>query len=165
VTASWSSKLQRDRSEHRTVLTTAFAGIRPGSVLYVSTPQRLDDELRAVPPGSTVSVVELRNRLAAVNDADATCPTTTSVFLRIVAEAALEQHAAGAPLDEVTPFWRVVDPDSALARKLGCGPGFIERRRARESTPAAADAADGPRPDRQAEQPSRAERSPVVRRA
>jgi hypothetical protein len=103
------------------VLTTAFAGIAPGSVLYVSTPQRLDAELRTVPPGTTTTVAQLRERLAAVNDADATCPTTTAIFLRIVAEAALEQHAAGAPLDEVTPFWRVVDPDSALARKLGCG--------------------------------------------
>jgi hypothetical protein len=136
VTASWSSKLQRDRREHRTVLTAAFAGIRPGSVLYVSTPQRLDDELRAVPPGTTISVVELRDRLAAVNDADATCPTTTSMFLRIVAEAALEQHAAGAPLDEVTPFWRVIDPGSALARRLSCGPGFILERRAREAADA-----------------------------
>ena len=141
MTGTWSSKLHRDRCEKRTVLTTAFAGIGPGSVLYVSTPRRLDAELRTVPPGTTITVAELRERLAAVNDADATCPTTTAIFLRIVAEAALEQHAAGAPLDEVTPFWRVVDPDSALARKLGCGPGFIERQRARESTPAAADAA------------------------
>jgi hypothetical protein len=138
MTGTWSSKLRRDRCEKRTVLTTAFAGIAPGSVLYVSTPQRLDAELRTVPPGTTITVAELRERLAAVNDADATCPTTTAIFLRIVAEAALEQHAAGAPLDEVTPFWRVVDPDSALARKLGCGTGFIQGQRAREATAAAA---------------------------
>jgi hypothetical protein len=133
VTDSWTSKLLRHRHEQHTQLTAPFAGIGRGSILYVSTPQRLDDEVRTVRPGTTMSVVELRDRLAALNDADATCPTTTSMFLRIVAEAALEQHASGAPLDEVTPFWRVIDPDSALAQRLSCGPGFILERRTREA--------------------------------
>jgi len=132
---TWTGKLQRSRSERRTVLTAPFAGIAAGSVLYVSTPQRLDAELRRIPPGGTVTVAELRRRLADANDADATCPVTTAMFLRIVAEAALEEHASGTPLEDVTPFWRVVDPASDLASRLTCGPGFISRRRLEETQP------------------------------
>jgi len=133
VTTTWTAKLQRPRGEQRAVLTSRFADIAPGSMVYVSTPQRLDAELRTIPPGETVTVAALRRRLAGLNEADATCPVTTSMFLRIVAEAALEQHAAGVPLDEVTPFWRVVDPASDLAHRLTCGPGFIAERRHEEA--------------------------------
>jgi hypothetical protein len=35
--------------------------------------------------------------------------------------------------DEPTPFWRVIAPDSPLARKLSCGPDFIRYRRALEA--------------------------------
>ena len=132
MTNTWTGRLQRRREEQRKVLTAPFAGIASGSVLYVSTPQRLDTELRTIPPGHTVTVAELRRRLADLNDADATCPVTTAMFLRIVAEAALEQHAAGTPLDQVTPFWRVVDPDSDLAHRLTCGPRLIARQRLHE---------------------------------
>ncbi len=146
MTSTWTSRLQRSRGEQRKVLTAPFAGIASGSVLYVSTPQRLDTELRAIPPGHTVTVAELRmipsghtmtvaelrRRLADVNDADATCPVTTTMFLRIVAEAALEQNAAGTPLDETTPFWRVIDPASDLAHRLTRGPQLIVRQRLHE---------------------------------
>lgn len=135
MTGTWTGKLRRSRAEKRTVLTAPFAGIAPGSVLYVSTPQRPDAELGTIPPGRTVTVAELRRRLADANDADATCPVTTAMFLRIVAEAALEEHASGTPLEEVTPFWRVVDPGSDLAARLTCGPGFITRRRNEEAPP------------------------------
>jgi hypothetical protein len=135
VTGAWTGELARPRAAKRTVLTAPFAGIAPGSVLYVSTPQRLDAELRTIPPGLTLTVAELRRRLAEGEDADATCPATTAMFLRIVAEAALERHAAGAPLEDVTPFWRVVDPDSELASRLTCGPGFIARLRLAEASP------------------------------
>ncbi len=132
MTSTWTSRLQRSRGEQRKVLTAPFAGIAPGSVLYVSTPQRLDAELRMIPSGHTMTVAELRRRLADVNDADATCPATTTMFLRIVAEAALEQNAAGTPLDETTPFWRVIDPASDLAHRLTCGPQLIVRQRLHE---------------------------------
>jgi hypothetical protein len=34
---------------------------------------------------------------------------------------------------QITPFWRVIEPKSALAKKLTCGPEFIEEMRAAEA--------------------------------
>jgi hypothetical protein len=75
----------------------------------------------------------MRADLAAAHGADLACPLSTSIFARIAAEAALEAAAAGAPLDGITPFWRLIDEDSKIANKLSCGPDFIRAQRARES--------------------------------
>jgi hypothetical protein len=88
----------------------------------------LDERIRAIPAGRTHNPVALRADLARENGAVATCPTSTAIFLRIVAERALERLG-----DDPTPFWRVIAPDSLLARKLSCGPDFIRHRRALEA--------------------------------
>jgi hypothetical protein len=83
----------------------------------------------------------MRDALAKRHTADATCPVSTAIFLRVLAEAAFESLQAGAPLDAITPFWRVVDPGSPLARKLACGDDFLRAQREREGvemTPRAA---------------------------
>jgi hypothetical protein len=46
----------------------------------------------------------MRDDLAANAGADVTCPTSTGIFVGIVAEAALEQIATGKSASEVTPF-------------------------------------------------------------
>src|SRR5690606_24381401 len=84
-------------------------------------PRELDRILRAVPAGTTIDIATLREQLADANDADATCAATTSMFLRIVAVAAPDEVADGAAWDEVTPFWRAIDPHSPLAGRLSCG--------------------------------------------
>lgn len=89
-------------------------------------------EVRNIAPGNTRKPEEVRADLAVRHGADATCPLTTGIFLRIIAEVALEDLAAGATLESVTPFWRVVDPKSPLAKKLSCGPEFIQIRRTEE---------------------------------
>ena len=48
---------------------------------------------------------------------------------RIAAEAALEEIAQGKSVADVTPFWRVIDEKSPVAKRLPCGPEFIELRR------------------------------------
>ena len=54
-----------------------------------------------------------------------TCPVVTGISLRIISEAAFEEYQMDQILDTITPFWRVVDPDSKLAGKLACGVDFI----------------------------------------
>lgn len=75
----------------------------------------------------------LRLALAKDRGAEATCPLTTSIFLRIAAEAAWDEMEAGAALANITPFWRVVDPKSDLAKKLRCGPDWIAHQREMEA--------------------------------
>ena len=77
-------------------------------------------------------VVVLLILLAKLHGADATCPVSTAIFLRIVAEAAWDEIESGVPVSEVAPFWRVVDPKSPLAKKLRSGGAWIEQQRAAE---------------------------------
>jgi len=35
----------------------------------------------------------------------------------------------GKDIEEVTPFWRIVNPKSNLAKKLECGIDFIKKQR------------------------------------
>lgn len=130
---SWEQKYQGAKPAHAVVLDKPFAGLKPGATLFIASPALLEERLRRIPPGTTTDIPALRAELAREHGADATCPTSTSIFLRIVAERALE--AGG---DDPAPFWRVVDPDSPLAAKLSCGPDLIRHRRALEAAPLAA---------------------------
>lgn len=124
-------KFERPAAPKLSRLEKGFAGIPEGSLLYISTPRELDEQVRAVPAGAVTTVTDLRAQLADSNAADATCPVTTAIFLRVVAERALEQLHDGAPIEEVAPFWRVIDPGSPLARRIPGAPEFIaEQRRA-----------------------------------
>jgi hypothetical protein len=130
---TWVEKFKTKSASKRVRIDTAFAGIPAGSMLFVATPKIVDQYLRRIPKGATRTVERLRADLAKRNRCDATCPLSTAIFLRIAAEVACEQMTAGAKPAEVTPFWRVVDPDSSLAKKLSCGAGWIAKQRAREA--------------------------------
>lgn len=67
------------------------------------------------------------------------CPVSTTIILRVVAEAAWDERQAGARAAEVAPFWRVIAPNTPLAKKLRCGPQWIAQQRAAESAPRCAD--------------------------
>ena len=114
------------------MLNVTFGGMPEGSRMLIASPKVIDEYVRGVPEGTAVSPPVLRRDLAHAHDADVTCPVTTGIFLRVVAEAALERLATGVSEDEITPFWRVVEPKSPLAKKLSCGPELIERLRAKE---------------------------------
>jgi alkylated DNA nucleotide flippase Atl1 len=91
----------------------------PGAMLIAS-PLAVDALVRRVPPGRVVTLGALRAALAAAHGADYTCPMTTGIFLRIVAEAAEEERSLG--VRRVTPWWRVVRDTGALLDRLPGGP-------------------------------------------
>jgi hypothetical protein len=126
-------KFEKPVAPQRKRLATVFAGIPAGSLLYISTPRELDERIRALPWGTVGTISGLRDELAHAKDADATCPVTTALYLRVVMEVALEQLAEGTPVDEITPFWRVVDPASAIAGRVPGSAELITSRRAAES--------------------------------
>ncbi len=113
------------------ILEKPMSGMPAGSKLLISTPAEIDAWVRAVPVGETRSVAQLKEELAKKHGADGTCALTTGIFLRVVAERALEQLAAGE--SDIAPFWRVVEPQSPLANKLPNGPEFTQSRRSAES--------------------------------
>ena len=108
-----------------------FAGIRAGQLMLIPTPLVIDQYIRQIPKGCSVAMDVLRRDLAFEHGAEVTCPLTTGMFVRIVAEAAYEAYENGTPLQEVTPFWRVIDENSPAAAKLSFGTEFlIDQRRA-----------------------------------
>lgn len=129
---TWRQRYEAAKPAHVTSLGKAFAGIPAGATLLIPEPRLVERHVRRVRTGRTLEVATLRERMAREAGAQAACPVTTAIHLRIVAELALEALAGGEASTGVTPFWRVVAPDSPLASKLSCGPGFIRRQREAE---------------------------------
>lgn len=129
---SWRAKVAKPKESKKVVLDSDFAGIKAGSRLFVATPMIVDQYLRRIPRGEVRTIERMRRELARRNQCDATCPVSTAIFLRMAAEAALEDLASGKGLDAVTPFWRLIDPDSKIAGKLSVGPSWIAEQRSAE---------------------------------
>lgn len=105
---------------------------KAGDRLLIPTPGVIRDYVWGIPAGEGRSVMAIREDLAREYEADVACPLTTGIFLRVVSEAAFEEVSAGAGLGEVAPFWRVVEPGSALGNKMACGENWIRDVRERE---------------------------------
>ena len=99
----------------------------------MATPEIVRDYIAAIPKGQTRSVKQMREELAKNHRASVTCPTSSGIFVRIVSESALADLQEGKSLKKITPFWRLVDPDSPAAHKISCGPDFILDRLREES--------------------------------
>ena len=74
----------------------------------------------------------LRRELARAHQCDATCPVSTAIFLRVAAEAAIENLQQGTAITDISPFWRVIAPDSTIARKLPVDSAWLAHQRALE---------------------------------
>jgi len=131
---TWTEKLQCSKPAVTKVIDRSFADMPKGSRMLIASPAILDRYVRALSPGQFVTPKEMRADLADSHKAEHACPVTTGIFLRVVAEAAWEQHLAGTPIAEITPFWRVIDAESPIAGKLVCGREFIRQRRSAEQT-------------------------------
>ncbi len=129
---SWTEKMNSPAEPEIKAIDKAFFGMPVGARMCIPTPRLLEQYIRHIPKGIKVSIETMRTDIALETHADFTCPLTSGIFLRIVAEAALEQLAQHGDLQRITPFWRVVDPGSKLAKKLSCGTDFIVQQRMAE---------------------------------
>lgn len=109
-----------------------FADIRKGEKMLIANPEIVDAYIRKIPRGHIKTLQQMRVDLAKAYRADKTCPVTSGIFLRIVAEAAYEEYTAGSPVGSITPFWRVVTKDSNTAKKLSFGTVFLEAQQKKE---------------------------------
>lgn len=90
-----------------------------GEKMLIATPILVKKMIEAIPPGKLATPGIIAEALARKFDADFTCPLTTGIFIRIVAEAAEEAKSEGA-LD-ITPYWRVINKDGSLNEKFPGG--------------------------------------------
>ena len=129
---TWIEKRDCNRSFKIKTIDKKFADIPEGSKMFIATPRIIDDYIKHIPYGKSTELSTMRNDLAIEYQADNTCPVTIGIFLRIVSEASYEELKSGKGIEEVTPFWRIVNPKSKLANKLECGAEFINKQRERE---------------------------------
>lgn len=131
-TKTWTEKYQTRTKPEVKKLDKAFADIPEGGMMLIATPQIIEDYLKQIPAGKAVNLSTLRKDLALEHRADYTCPVTTGIFLRIVSEANFEALQNGKKVEEIAPFWRVVDEKMPLAKKLSFGTDFIKQKRKEE---------------------------------
>ncbi len=131
---NWESHLRKSKAPVVKLLEFDFAGLKSGTTMLVASPQEVASYINQLPYGITRTMVQMRADLAQQHAADSTCPVSTAIFLRVVAEAALDQLKEEGDVEQITPFWRVVDPADKLAQKLTCGPDFVRAQRAREGS-------------------------------
>ena len=125
---TWGEKMKA-KPPHDVILEKDFAGIPKGSKLHISCPVEVAAELKTIAPGFTMSIQAFRRQLAAKTNCDATCPVSTSIFLRIVAEHSWEEYCRKGSTRDVAPFWRVVESSSPMAKKLSFDPAWIDLQR------------------------------------
>lgn len=126
-------KLATKKKIKKVVMDKAWGGIPVGGTMLVATPLMVDAYIRNIPHGQTQTIPEMRDALAAEQSCTGTCPTSTSIFVRMVAEAALEDLADGKPVSEVAPFWRMITSRDKMAGKLNVDPAWIDEQRALEA--------------------------------
>lgn len=112
--ATWRQKLERD-----VVPRVVDAPNWQGRML-IPRPLDVDALMRKVPAGKVITIGQIRERLAAEYQADTCCPLTAGIFVRIAAETAEEDRAAGRT--DITPYWRVLKADGSLNEKFPGGP-------------------------------------------
>lgn len=129
---NWQEKLNVNKEPQVKRIDFDFADIPANSKMLIATPKIVEDYIRKIPNGKSVSMKTMREDLALEHSADHTCPLTAGIFLRIVAEANYEKYKQTKSLKNIAPFWRAVEPGSPLAQKLSFGVKFISERRKAE---------------------------------
>lgn len=134
---SWAEKMASSAPHQVKPAPVDIAGMRKGQIMLVPSAGIIDAFIRAIPRGTGMDVQTFRKKLARKYKAEVSCPITTGILLRIVAEAAYEASGKGAKPDDITPVWRVLDERAPTLKKLSFDPAFILEQRAAEGLSAA----------------------------
>lgn len=129
---TWVEKRDLEKQAVVKTIEKDFADIKAGEKMVIASPAIVDAYIRNIPKGKQTTLAQMRKDLAAEFHADKTCPVTSGIFLRIVAEAAYEEFTNGKAARSITPFWRIIDEKSPLAKKLSFGVTFLKEQRSKE---------------------------------
>ena len=129
---SWIEKRDNKKEYQVKINPKKFADIPKGSRMLIPTPKIIDSYVKQIPIGMFINTKRLRQELAFEKKAEVTCPLVTGISLRIISEAAYEENQMHKKLNQTTPFWRVVHPESKLAKKLTFGIEFLIQNQVEE---------------------------------
>lgn len=115
-------KLEKDQGLPKIVNISSKMEKRFGKgKMLIPKPLDVDALIRKVKKGELVTQSHIREKLAKDFKTNVTCPITTGIFIRIVAEAAEEDLNSGKK--QITPYWRVIRDDGNLNERF---PGGVE---------------------------------------
>jgi len=129
---SWTEKLNSGKPHQVKPVPMNIAGMKKGQIMLIPTALMVDEFICNIPQGTSMNPRQMRDQLASQFDAQVTCPITTGIFLRIVAEAAWEAHENGTPVSEICPVWRVISNDTPTMKKITFDPQFLRDQRRKE---------------------------------
>ncbi|MCX6009689.1 MAG: MGMT family protein [Chloroflexi bacterium] len=125
---TWRQKLEEEHPEHGKVvdIPPKMQNRFGTGKMLIPKPLDINALINKIPKGKLVTVTQIREKLAKDAHANCSCPMTTGIFLRIVAEVAEEDLRSGKR--EVTSYWRVLKSDGSLNEKF---PGGAQAQAAR----------------------------------
>ncbi|MFC2050111.1 hypothetical protein ACFLTN_02905 [Chloroflexota bacterium] len=118
---TWRQKLEEENPEHGKVVNIPpkMQNRFGTGKMLIPKPMDINALINKIPKGKLATVTQIREKLAKNAHANCSCPMTTGIFLRIVAEVAEEDLKSGK--GEVTPYWRVIKADGSLNEKFPGG--------------------------------------------
>ena len=127
---SWKEKFfSKENFEIKTIQKN-FWGHVAGSKMLIPTPLMIQEYINQIESGKVSEIETMRNDLAIENGADFTCPMTTGIFLKIVAEYNYEK--LNQKRVDICPFWRIIDPNSKFSERLSFDKNLIAIKRNKE---------------------------------
>lgn len=129
---TWHEKMLSGTAAKVEKTTKKFADIPEGATMLIATAEIVANYVCNIPEGTQTTLQQMRKDLAAEYHAEYCCPITSGIFVRIIAEAAYEDHLAGKPATAIIPFWRIIDMKSPTIKKLSFGTEFIIEQRKKE---------------------------------
>jgi len=120
---SWREKLHRTQFPKIVNIPDSWARRMGHGKMVILTPLIIDQFINTIPKGKLCTINGIREKFAAIYNADTTCPLTTGIFVWISAGAAEEDKARG--MKRITPYWRVVKEDGKLNPKY---PGGVKQQ-------------------------------------
>ena len=131
IKKTWVEKRDCDKEPLVKINPKSWSDMPKGKKMFIPTPKIVAQYVFKIPKGKFNYVKSLRKEMAKDFNAEMSCPMVTGIALRIVSEASYEEYNLG--LENITPFWRVVNHESKIASKLACGINFIKKRRREEN--------------------------------
>ncbi len=129
VKISLKDKFENKSNIQVKIIEKSYWGNPIGSKMLIASPKVIQEYINNSEFGDKLDVKTMRNDLAIEFNADFTCPITTGIFLKIVAEYNYEKFIRKNEIDGICPFWRIIEPKSKLAEKLTFGKEFIKKNR------------------------------------
>jgi len=120
---SWKDKVYKKQEPRIVDIPDLWTKNMGSGKMVIVTPLLINDLVNKIPEGLVATLSAIRKKFAGDFEVNGTCPLTTGIFLRIVAEAAEEEKNNGG--GHITPYWRVIRDDGSLIDKY---PGGILRQ-------------------------------------